>query len=265
VRGCGSIHSCVSGRRCLLGVPPASCPRCFPLQSPACRCVSPFPRRLEPCACTRRQLPSTTAAGPQAAAGSVASLPQKFPVPRQDRTVQGFPFYFFLAQNCANLWRCRNHRTVYDLPTMPLRQSFRPKNIYLTLLAGAMVLQYSSCQAHHVRCVVHQTGTPPPICHASLLVPPPPQRLTANGWDYRSPRGGADPSNQPPASIYSPAAGAGVSTTIRRGRGAGGSRGSGGTRRWPVVPASVRFSQPPPNPSAPLISEHGGGERTRGL
>jgi hypothetical protein len=163
----------VSGRRCLLGVPPASCPRCFPLQSPACRCVSPFPRRLEPCACTRRQLPSTTAAGPQAAAGSVASLPQKFPVPRQDRTVQGFPFYFFLAQNCANLWRCRNHRTVYDLPTMPLRQSFRPKNIYLTLLAGAMVLQYSSCRAHHVRCVVHQTGTPPPICHASLLAPHP--------------------------------------------------------------------------------------------
>jgi hypothetical protein len=155
-------------------VPPASCPRCFPLQSPACRCVSPFPRRLEPCACTRRQLPSTTAAGPQAAAGSVASLPQKFPVPRQDRTVQGFPFYFFLAQNCANLWRCRNHRTVYDLPTMPLRQSFRPKKIYLTLLAGAMVLQYSSCRAHHVRCVVHQTGTPPPICHASLLVPPTP-------------------------------------------------------------------------------------------
>jgi hypothetical protein len=45
---------------------------------------------------------------------------------------------------------------------------------------------------------------------------------------------------QLPAGMYSSAAGAGGTMA----RGAGGSRGSGGTQRWPAVPR--RFSQSPP-------------------
>jgi hypothetical protein len=151
------------------------------------------------------------------------------------------------------------------MPSMPLRQSLLQKKVIVPSTSRALRSPsdwnaQTPTRRRPIQSVTRRCPCPPNASSSGSV--PRHARQTGGITGLRARLGGrADRSNQLPASIYSRGAGAGVSTMIRRGRGAGGSRGSGGTRRWPAVPASVRFSQPPPNPSAPLISEHGGGER----